>query len=174
MSENLRNTENFDISFGTSINYFYSRNFYNISDELDPRCLLVRCHEGKKKNVYFTSPEIRDIVLSNEDRVKMINTGVKTFVRCDNKNMKCAFRLGQEGMKSIFSYIGEDRKVEINKDDLVMLLQNDNPHTPPEIEKLSKRTQERLKDFRKKHFFRFLAFNTKIIIYFHLHNSPLP
>ncbi|XP_043267526.1 tRNA (cytosine(34)-C(5))-methyltransferase [Venturia canescens] len=123
------------------------KEFYHISDELDPRCLLVRCHEGKKKNIYFTSPVIRDIVLSNEDRVKMINTGVKTFVRCDNKNMKCAFRLAQEGMKSIFSYIGENRKVPINKDDLIMLLQNDNPHTPPEIEKLSKSTQERLKDF---------------------------
>ena len=30
-----------------------------------------------------------------------------------------------------------------------MLLQNDDPHTPPEIEKFSKSTQEKLKDFRK-------------------------
>ncbi|XP_031781807.1 tRNA (cytosine(34)-C(5))-methyltransferase isoform X1 [Nasonia vitripennis] len=125
------------------------KEFYNISDALDAQCLLVRCHEGKKKNVYFTSPAIRDIVLCNEDKVKMINTGVKTFVRCDNKNMSCAFRLAQEGLNSIVHFIGECRKVKIFKEDLIMLLQNDNPHTPPEITKLNSITQERLKDFAK-------------------------
>ncbi|XP_063975582.1 tRNA (cytosine(34)-C(5))-methyltransferase [Diachasmimorpha longicaudata] len=118
------------------------KEFYNISDDLDPRCLLVRCAEGKKKNIYFTSPAIRDIVLLNENNVKMINTGVKTFVRCDNKNMKCAFRLAQEGMPSILSYIGENRKVKIGRDDLVELLQNDNPQTPPELVKLSEEIQK--------------------------------
>ncbi|XP_071567263.1 tRNA (cytosine(34)-C(5))-methyltransferase isoform X1 [Temnothorax nylanderi] len=123
------------------------KDFYGISDDLDPRCLLVRCREGKKKNIYFTSPAIRDIVISNENRVKMINTGVKTFVRCDNKNMNCAFRLAQEGMHSIIRYISDNRKLEISKEDLIMLLQNDEPHTPPEIVKLSSNTQERLKEF---------------------------
>lgn len=119
------------------------REFYNISDELDPRCLLVRCAEGKKKNIYFTSPAIRDIVLLNEHSVKMINTGVKTFVRCDNKNMKCAFRLAQEGMPSIFTYISDNRKVKIGRPDLLELLQNGTPQTPPEISKLSEEIQKR-------------------------------
>ncbi|XP_011690842.1 PREDICTED: tRNA (cytosine(34)-C(5))-methyltransferase [Wasmannia auropunctata] len=123
------------------------KDFYGISDDLDPRCLLVRCHEGKKKNIYFTSPAIRDIVVSNENKVKMINTGVKTFVRCDNKNMNCAFRLAQEGMHSISRYINGHRKIQVSKEDLIMLLQNDNPHTPPEIVKLSPNTQECLKEF---------------------------
>ncbi|KAG5326419.1 NSUN2 methyltransferase, partial [Pseudoatta argentina] len=123
------------------------KDFYGISDDLDPHCLLVRCHEGKKKNIYFTSPAIRDIVIFNENKVKMINTGVKTFVRCDNKNMNCAFRLAQEGMHSIIRYISNDRKVQISKEDLIMLLQNDDPHTPPEIVKLNAETQERLKEF---------------------------
>lgn len=123
------------------------REFYNISDDLDPKCLLVRCNEGKKKNIYFTSAAIRDIVLSNENKVKMINTGVKTFVRCDNKNMKCAFRLAQEGMPSIFHFVGDLRKIQILKEDLIMLLQNDDHHTPPEIVKLSQKTQELVKDF---------------------------
>ena len=123
------------------------RQFYDISSNLDPKCLLVRCLEGKKKNIYFTSSAIRDIVLSNENNVKMINTGVKTFVRCDNKNMRCAFRLAQEGMRSIFHYVGESRKVKILKEDIVMLLQNDDHHTPPEIVKLSQQTQDRVKDF---------------------------
>ncbi|XP_076672573.1 tRNA (cytosine(34)-C(5))-methyltransferase Nsun2 isoform X1 [Andrena cerasifolii] len=123
------------------------RKFYNISDELDPRCLLVRCLGRKKKNIYYTSPEIRDVVISNEDQIKLINTGVKTFVRCDNKNANCTFRLAQEGMQAIIKYIGDSRKIEITKEDLIMLLQNDNPTAPPEIVKLNPDTQERLQSF---------------------------
>lgn len=114
---------------------------------MDPRCLLVRCLGRKKKNIYYTSPEIRNVVLSNEDQIKLINTGVKSFVRCDNKNMDCPFSLAQEGIQSIIKYIGEGRKIKISKDDLIMLLQNNNPHTPPEIVKLNTETQERLQDF---------------------------
>ncbi|XP_014478444.1 PREDICTED: tRNA (cytosine(34)-C(5))-methyltransferase isoform X2 [Dinoponera quadriceps] len=121
------------------------KDFYGISNNLDPQRLLVRSHEGKKKNIYFTSPAIRDLVICNENKVKLINTGVKTFVRCDNKNMK--FRLAQEGVQSIAHYISDERKLHISKGDLIMLLQNNDPHAPPEIVKLSSDTQERLRDF---------------------------
>lgn len=114
---------------------------------MDPRCLLVRCIGKKKKNIYYTSPAIRDVVLSNGDQIKLINTGVKTFVRCDNKNMDCSFRLAHEGIQSIIQYIGDSRKIRLSKDDLVMLLQNNNPNTPPEIVKLNRETQERLQNF---------------------------
>lgn len=123
------------------------KKFYDISDDLDPRCLLVRCIGRKKKNIYYTSPEIRNVVLSNEDQIKLINTGVKSFVRCDNKNMDCPFRLAQEGIQIIIKYIGNSRKIRISKDDLIMLLQNNNPNTPPEIVKLNPETQERLQNF---------------------------
>lgn len=123
------------------------KSFYNISNDLDPRCLLVRCMGKKKKNIYYTSPAIRDVVLSNGDQIKLINTGVKTFVRCDNKNMDCPFRLAHEGIQSIIQYIGDSRKIRLSKDDLVMLLQNNNPNTPPEIVKLNRETQERLQNF---------------------------
>jgi tRNA (cytosine34-C5)-methyltransferase len=107
---------------------------------------LVRCYEGKKKNIYFTSPAIRNIIMCNKDKIKMINTGVKTFVRCDNKYMTCAFRLAQEGLNSIVHFIGDHRKVQIFKKDLIMLLQN-NDHSPPLINKLHSITQEQLKEF---------------------------
>lgn len=68
------------------------KEYYNISDEFDPQCLLTRCHVGKKKNIYYCSPAVKDIVASNQGSVKFINTGVKTFVRSDNRHMKCAFR----------------------------------------------------------------------------------
>ena len=69
------------------------KSFYDISDSFDVTRLLVRCHVGKKKNIYLTSSAVRDLVTQNQGTIKFINTGVKTFVRSDNKNVKaCAFR----------------------------------------------------------------------------------
>lgn len=68
------------------------KSFYHISDEFDAKCLLTRCEGGKKKNIYFASPAVRDLVLHNKPNVKFINTGIRSFVRSDNRNMKCAFR----------------------------------------------------------------------------------
>lgn len=68
------------------------KEFYQVSDTFDPSCLLTRCHGGKKKNIYLTSEAIKNLIMTNQNHIKFINTGVKAFVRCDNKNMKCAFR----------------------------------------------------------------------------------
>lgn len=68
------------------------KDFYQISDDFDSSCLLTRCHGGKKKNIYLTSEAVKNLVVTNQSYIKFINTGVKAFVRCDNKNMKCAFR----------------------------------------------------------------------------------
>ena len=45
--------------------------------------------------------------MSNDDRLKIINTGVKAFTKCENKGATCDFRLAQEGMMiiSISRYI---------------------------------------------------------------------
>ncbi|CAG2060496.1 unnamed protein product [Timema podura] len=113
-----------------------------LSAELLPSMFMVRCKEGKKKNIYFTSPIVRDIVINNNDKLKIINTGVKTFVRCDNKGTVCSFRLAQEGLHSIFPLIGPKRKVHVTKEDMVTLLRNDSPHYPPEFHRLQPSTQE--------------------------------
>lgn len=77
------------------------------------------------------------------------------------------FRLAQEGVQSIAHYISDERKLHVSKEDLIMLLQNNDPHTPPEIVKLSLDTQERLKDFGKysNKTFSFLLHYTQIYIY---------
>lgn len=68
------------------------KRFYDLSDEFSPLCLLTRSTSEKKRNIYFCSEAVHDILLLNEDHLKIINTGVKTFVRCDNRNMRCAYR----------------------------------------------------------------------------------
>ncbi|XP_063388076.1 tRNA (cytosine(34)-C(5))-methyltransferase [Cydia fagiglandana] len=122
------------------------KEFYDLSAEFDSKCLLTRCHVGKKKNIYLVSPVVRDVVRRNENSIKIINTGVKTFVRCDNKNMTCAFRLSQEGLASVAPFIGPRRRVRILKEDLVLVLQNDNPSSPPDLKLFSEHAQAQLKD----------------------------
>lgn len=113
------------------------KSYYEISDKFDVKNLLVRCHAGKRKNIYLTSPLVRDLVLQNQGTIKFINTGVKCFVRSDNRNMKCAFRIANDGLESVFGFVGESRKVQITKEDLIMLLLNNDPKNSPKIESLS-------------------------------------
>ncbi|XP_061380456.1 tRNA (cytosine(34)-C(5))-methyltransferase [Danaus plexippus] len=123
------------------------KEFYDLDTKFDPTCLLTRCHVGKKKNIYLVSAMVKEVVQKNENSIKIINTGVKTFVRCDNKNMKCPFRLSQEGLQSIAQYIGPKRRVTILKEDLILILQCDNPSKPPELKLFTEHTQNMVKDF---------------------------
>ncbi|CAG9792778.1 unnamed protein product [Diatraea saccharalis] len=122
------------------------KEYYDLNAEFDSTCLLTRCHVGKKKNIYLVSPVVKDLVQRNESNIKIINTGVKTFVRCDNKNMTCPFRLSQEGLQSITRSIGPKRRVRILKEDLITVLQNDNPSNPPDLKQFTEHTQNLVKD----------------------------
>jgi len=53
------------------LNCFYFRDFYEL-DNFPVHCLLTRCSIGKKKNIYYSSSSIRDIVNNNQERVKVI------------------------------------------------------------------------------------------------------
>ncbi|XP_053618621.1 tRNA (cytosine(34)-C(5))-methyltransferase [Plodia interpunctella] len=123
------------------------KDYYDLKPEFEPTCLLTRCYVGKKKNIYLVSPIVKDVVQKNESSIKIINTGVKTFVRCDNKNMVCPFRLSQEGLQSISPLIGPKRRLQIPKEDLIRVLQNDNPSKPPDVKLFTEHTQELIKDF---------------------------
>ncbi|XP_063897586.1 tRNA (cytosine(34)-C(5))-methyltransferase [Helicoverpa armigera] len=123
------------------------KEFYNLNSDFDATCLLTRCFVGKKKNIYLVSPIVKDVVAKNESSIKIINTGVKTFVRCDNKNMVCPFRLSQEGLQSIAQFIGSARRLRITREDLILVLQNDNPSKPPDVKLFSESTQELVKGF---------------------------
>ncbi|XP_058129070.1 tRNA (cytosine(34)-C(5))-methyltransferase [Anopheles ziemanni] len=121
--------------------------FYKLSEGFNPRNLLTRCKVGKKKNIYFCSSVVRDLVQLNEKRVKFINLGVKSFVRCVTRNIKCEFRLAQEGLANVNAFIGERRRVKVQPSDLIELLSCTDPTKPPEIAALTAETQENLKNF---------------------------
>lgn len=117
------------------------KDFYKLNDDFEPKNLLTRCKEGRKKNIYFCSGILRNVISNNEGRIKFINLGVKSFARCDNRNMECDFRLAQEGLPSVIGFLGKERQLFISKEDLIRLLSNNDPTRPPEISTLSEATQ---------------------------------
>lgn len=125
---------------------FYQIDLSSESKGFKPTNLLTRSNVGKKKNIYFCSEAVKHVVQANEQNIKIINTGVKAFARCDNRNMSCEFRLANEGLPSISSIIGNSRRIEITRDDAIVLLNHVDPKHPPELEKLSDATQKRIQE----------------------------
>ncbi|XP_042892490.1 tRNA (cytosine(34)-C(5))-methyltransferase-like isoform X2 [Penaeus japonicus] len=115
--------------------------FYAIREEIGPGLFLSRTKEGKKRNLYFTNSLVKDIVNLNQEDIKIINTGVKVLVRSDNKGTPCDFRLAQDGSAVLLPLITK-RKITVTKEDLVIMLQNDDMEMPPEITTLDPKTQE--------------------------------
>jgi len=99
------------------------RDTYKIDSSFDPKQLMARCVVGKKRNIYLVSKAVKDVLTENEDRIKVINTGVKVFCRSDNRDTTCAFRLTHEGISTMLPYI-HNRIVSITRADLVNLLTN--------------------------------------------------
>lgn len=116
--------------------------YYDLGANFNSRCFLTRCLNDKKKNIYFCSDSIREIVQRNEGHVKIINTGVKSFVRCDNRNMNCPFRLAQEGLPTMNEFLGTLRRLKLPRDDLILLLQSTDPTKPPLLSELSAEARE--------------------------------
>ncbi|XP_006635991.2 RNA cytosine C(5)-methyltransferase NSUN2 [Lepisosteus oculatus] len=101
--------------------------FYNLSCTFPKLNLLTRTHEGKKRNLYMVSKELRNVLLNNSERMKVINTGVKVLSRNnDGEEFGCAFRLAQEGIYTLFPYINA-RIINVGVEDIKVLLTQENP-----------------------------------------------
>jgi len=121
------------------------KEFYGISDALDPTLLFVRCKEGNKRNIYFTNPAIKAIMKCNEDKVKIINAGVKMFIRSDNKGADCVFRIAQEGALILMEHMNQ-RRSKITREDMTKLLLKDDLEAPLELSKLGSTTAAELEE----------------------------
>ncbi|XP_060760670.1 RNA cytosine C(5)-methyltransferase NSUN2 [Neoarius graeffei] len=101
--------------------------FYNLSPDFPKLNVLTRTHEGKKRHLYMVSKELRNVLLNNSERMKVINTGVKVWSRNnDGEQFGCAFRLAQEGIYTLCPYI-RARVITISMEDVKVLLTEENP-----------------------------------------------
>jgi len=114
--------------------------------ELPKTGFLTRCVDPtKKNNIYLTTPEVRELIENNKEKVKIINSGVKAFVRCENKGAECDYRIAQEGAMSTVPYI-KARCVHPALPDLTILLSSDDMEKSPEIKDLTPEFQAELNE----------------------------
>ncbi|KAF7657680.1 hypothetical protein LDENG_00023400 [Lucifuga dentata] len=101
--------------------------FYDLSPDFPKLNVLTRTHEGKKRHLYMVSKELRNVLLNNSERMKVINTGVKVWSRNnDGEEFGCAFRLAQEGIYTLQPYI-RSRMIMVSVEDIKVLLTQENP-----------------------------------------------
>ncbi|KAK2830121.1 hypothetical protein Q5P01_018052 [Channa striata] len=103
------------------------QSFYDLSPVFPKLNVLTRTHEGKKRHLYMVSKELRNVLLNNSERMKVINTGVKVWSRnSDGEEFGCAFRLAQEGIYTLQPYI-RSRIIRVSVEDIKVLLTQENP-----------------------------------------------
>ena len=47
------------------------RQFYGVRDDYPVNQLMVRCQAGQKRNLYFVSPAIKQLVQNNDDKIRV-------------------------------------------------------------------------------------------------------
>uniref|UniRef100_A0A6J0TW73 tRNA (cytosine(34)-C(5))-methyltransferase n=3 Tax=Pogona vitticeps TaxID=103695 RepID=A0A6J0TW73_9SAUR len=103
------------------------QSFYALDPSFPQMNLLTRTQEGKKRQLYMVSKEIRNVLLNNSEKLKVINTGIKVWSRnTDGEQFGCAFRLAQEGIYTLYPFINA-RIVNASIEDMKVLLTEENP-----------------------------------------------
>ncbi|GAB5567387.1 probable 28S rRNA (cytosine(4447)-C(5))-methyltransferase [Prionailurus iriomotensis] len=100
--------------------------FYALDPSFPKMNLLTRTTEGKKRQLYMVSKELRNVLLNNSERVKVINTGIK------------------EGIYTLYPFINS-RIITVSMEDVKILLTQENPF----FRKLSSETYSQAKDLAK-------------------------
>ncbi|XP_051825787.1 RNA cytosine C(5)-methyltransferase NSUN2 [Antechinus flavipes] len=121
------------------------QNFYALGPSFPKMNLLTRTQEGKKRQLYMVSKELRNVLLNNSERMKVINTGIKVWSRNnDGEQFGCAFRLAQEGIYTLYPFINS-RIIVVCIEDIKILLTQENPF----FSKFSSETHRQAKDMAK-------------------------
>ncbi|XP_008945565.1 PREDICTED: tRNA (cytosine(34)-C(5))-methyltransferase-like [Merops nubicus] len=116
--------------------------FYALDPSFPKMNLLTRTKEGKKRQLYMVSKELRNVLLNNSEKMKVINTGIKVWSRnSDGEQFGCAFRLAQEGIYTLYPFI-HARIINVCIEDVKILLSQENPF----LSKFSSETQKKVKD----------------------------
>uniref|UniRef100_A0A8C1A059 tRNA (cytosine(34)-C(5))-methyltransferase n=1 Tax=Castor canadensis TaxID=51338 RepID=A0A8C1A059_CASCN len=119
--------------------------FYALDPSFPRMNLLTRTTEGKKRQLYMVSKELRNVLLNNSERMKVINTGIKVWCRNNSgEDFDCAFRLAQEGIYTLYPFINS-RIITVSMEDVKILLTQENPF----FRKLSSDTYSQAKDLVK-------------------------
>jgi len=86
---------------------------------------------------------IKNILECNQERIKIVNGGLKVLSRSDCSYTDCDFRLAQDGMSVMENYLVL-RRVDIGAEDFAVLVTNENPY----MTKMSQLVQDTLAEMK--------------------------
>lgn len=98
--------------------------FYEFSDKFDKSSTLVRNATGEPlRTIYYVAPIIKEILQIYDQKLKIIHAGIKLFVSQRNDAGDCPWRVQNESLVTIRSFIGNNRQVSSNLKLLEFLFQ---------------------------------------------------
>jgi len=98
---------------------------FGIKDDFPISQLFSRSE--KSPIMYFVSPGVKELFVNDkQDRLLVINMGIKMFIKHHVTDSKCPYRLSQEGMPWLFPYITK-RIITITEKDFDILLTTKDP-----------------------------------------------
>lgn len=96
--------------------------FYGIDDKFDRNTCLVRNATGEPTRIIYTvCSALKNIIEANDDRLKIIYSGVKLFVS-QRSDIECAWRVQSESLPIMKHHMHSDRVVPTNLELLKLLL----------------------------------------------------
>ncbi|KAK9720417.1 tRNA (cytosine-5-)-methyltransferase ncl1 [Basidiobolus ranarum] len=102
--------------------------FYGISKDFPRDSYLVRSEGSKNKTVYYISESVKKILQASDNhRLRIVNTGVKIFIRNVTKDDTFPFRIHSEGLSMMLPFLSDVRVIDIAADDIKLLLEQQNP-----------------------------------------------
>ncbi|SCU99888.1 LANO_0F04192g1_1 [Lachancea nothofagi CBS 11611] len=96
--------------------------FYGIDEKFEKSSCLVRNAAGEPTRViYYVSSSLKNIIEGNDDRLKLVYSGVKLFVS-QRSDIECSWRIQNEALQIMKHHMNSSRVVEANTECLKMLL----------------------------------------------------
>lgn len=101
--------------------------FYGIDDKFDRNTCLVRNATGEPTRVVYTvAPALRDLIQANDERLKIIYSGVRLFV-AQKSDLECPWRIQSEALPIMKHHMTSNRIIKTNEELLKLLLEESFP-----------------------------------------------
>ncbi|PWA02302.1 hypothetical protein BB558_001571 [Smittium angustum] len=121
--------------------------FYKISPKLNTGGFLARAEKSVHRTVYFVSNSVKELLSEPNNKLRMVNTGVKMLAKPASRTPNCEFRLVSEGVPILLPFIGSDFVVDMDFGDFSTFLKLKNPRfdqLSPSLSEVVSKTEKQI------------------------------
>ena len=104
-----------------SENFKFIKEFYNMKDSFPYGNIFVRSTESRQRNLSVACNAIKDIIEQNENRIKVINCGLRLFTFCKESFSPSPYRLLQDGLHYSNQFL-QARTYKVTKEEMCKVL----------------------------------------------------